>query len=826
MLSTLTKAMLTCIIAIFLATNLMAQNKIGSIKGQIQTNDGKPLEAIAISLLHEKDSLVAKTAITNAQGFFEFDKVLVGNYFIAINASGYKNYFSNIIQVTVSNPVFNIQSIHLIAAAKNLGEVTVVAKKPFIENKIDKMVVNVEASTTSSGLSALEILEKSPGVTIDNDDNVSVKGKQGVVILIDGKPSYLSGKDLANYLRNMPANQLDQIEIMTQPSAKYDASGNSGVINIKTKKSKANGFNATLSSSAIFANYFKNTNNLTFNIRKNKLNIFGNYGYASWVGFNEINIQRSFRANENTNANRYFNQSTFGKFKGLPHNFKVGADYFATQKTTLGFAITGSVDDRIFTSTGTNQIFDSLHNFTQYNQSNSQTKDPWTNVGFNVNFRQLIGTNGSEISADADYVLYRTKGNQYSDNYLFNANNSLVEEPYLLKGYLPANIDIYTFKTDYTKVLDKDAKIEAGVKLSYVQTDNDAQYNKYVESQKSWIVDTTRSNHFIYKEYINAAYINFSKQVKKIGIQLGLRAEQTIAKGSQIVKNISFNKNYIQVFPTAYFSYKLTDDHTFGLSYGRRIERPGYQDLNPFQYLLDRYTYREGNPYLQPQFSNNVEVSYNYKGQLNASINYTNTSDIINDILQTTKDGDNYITAQTKSNIATRKNIGIAINYNKNLYKWWTVNLFTNIYNNNYEGFIGIEKVALNITAFTINASNQFNFGNGWTGELSGFYNSKNLVSSVILAQPQGFFSFGAGKQILKQKGTVRLNVRDPFWIMKFKGNTTMDKFITDVQTKWDNRRCIISFSYRFGKVLQSQQRKKGTASQDEQNRVGSSQQQ
>ncbi len=816
---------LSCIIAMVLAVSSFAQNKIGKISGTLQSNDGKALEAATISLLRSKDSAVVKTAITNKQGEFEFDKIVDGKYLIAISTVGYQNYFSEIVEINATNPVFKIPIISLAVAQKNLTEVTVSSKKPFIENKIDKMVVNVEASTTSTGLSALEILEKSPGVTIDNDDNISVKGKQGVIILLDGKPSYLSGKDLANYLRNLPANQLDQVEIMTQPSAKYDASGNSGIINIKTKKSRANGFNGTYSGSAIFANYFKNTNNLTFNWRKNKLNLFGNYGYSNWVGFNDIKIQREFRANGNTPSNRYFDQGTFGKFKGYPHNFKLGADYFASKNTTIGAVVTGSVDSREFTSTGTSNIYDSLHRFSQYNQSSSQTKDPWTNIGFNLNFRQLLDAKGKEITADADYVLYRTKGNQYSDNYLYTANNVLVEDPYLLKGYLPANIDIYSFKTDYVQPLTGEAKLEAGLKISYVQTDNDAQYTRYDAAQTNWVVDTTRSNRFIYKENINAAYINLNQQYKKLGIQLGLRAEQTIAKGNQVVKNSSFSRNYTQVFPTAYFSYKLNDNNTLGLSYGRRIERPGYQDLNPFQYLLDRYTYREGNPYLQPQFSHNIELSYNYKGQLNVSANYTNTTDIINDVLTTTKDGDNYITSQSKQNIATRKNIGLAINYNKQLQKWWSMNMFFNVYNNNYKGVINNENIGLNITAFTANFSNQFSFGKGWTGELSAFYNSKNLVSSVILAQPQGMFALGAGKQILKQKGSVRVNVRDPFWLMKFKGNTTMDKFVTDIQSKWDNRRFIVSFTYRFGKTLQ-QQRKRSSASQDEQSRVNTGGQQ
>ncbi len=686
-------------------------------------------------------------------------------------------------------------------------------------------MVNIDASPTNTGLSAFEILEKSPGITIDNNDNISLKGKQGVIILMDGKPAYLSGKDLSNYLRSLPANQLDQVEIMTQPSAKYDASGNSGIINIKTKKNKANGFNGTVSSSAIFARYFKNTNSVNFNWRKDKFNIFGNYAYSDWIGFNDIHIYRAFRTDQNTPFNRYFDQSTYGKNHDYPHNFKLGTDYYASKTTTLGVVISGSIDDNTFASSGVSNISDSTNKFVQYNASNSSNKNHVANVGFNFNFRQLTDKKGGELTTDADYIFYDTHGNQFSNNYLYDNNNNLLENPYLLNGYLPSRIDIYSLKADYSKPLDKKAKLEIGFKSSLVNTDNDAEYTTYDQSSNKWQIDTTRSNHFIYKENINAAYINYTKQFKKLSLQLGLRAEQTIANGKQTVKNNSFDRNYIQVFPTAYFSYTKNANSTFGLSYGKRIQRPSYQDLNPFQYLLDRYTYQEGNPYLQPQFSHNVELSYNYKGKLNLSANYTITSDIINDILKTEKSGINYITYQTKDNIATNTNIGFSANYGTQLKKWWMFNIFGNIYNNRYNGIINQENVDINFTAYSTNISNQFSLGKGWTAELSGFYQSKNLVSSNIIAEPIGFFSLGGGKQLWKNKASVRINIRDPFYLMQFHGTSTMNTFFADINSKWDNRRFIISFSYKFGKPLKAAPQRKHSASEDEQSRVKTNQQ-
>ena len=813
-----------CLILLsFFAHTANCQQKTGIIRGVINAGSA-PLDAASISVLRVKDSALVKIELSHKDGSFEIDRLKEGDFILSFSRVGYTTVYKN---VTVTSTPVILGNIQLEQSGTKLADVTVIGKRPLIENLIDKTVVNVDASPTNTGLSAMEVLEKSPGVSIDNNDNISVKGKSGVIILIDGKPSYLSGQDLANYLKNMPANQLDQIEIMTQPSAKFDASGNSGIINIKTKKNKANGFNGNLSTSAIFANYFKNTNSLNFNWRKNKINLFGNLGYSYWQGFNEISIDRQFRKSRNDNFNRYFAQSTFGKFRGVPKNFKLGVDYTINKKTTVGVVISGLDDQRRFSSSGTSFIYDSLNKFVSYNVANSNNNDPWANVGFNGNLRRLIGNKGTELTADLDYIYYRTKGKQYSDNFLYDNRNNLTEDPYLLRGYLPANIDIFSFKTDYSQTLKGNVKLEAGLKSSYVKTDNDAQYTFYNKGTNTWETDYSRSNHFLYKENINAAYVNANRQMKKWGIQLGLRAEQTIAKGNQLSQDKNFSLNYLKIFPTTYISYKLNDKSTFVLSYGRRINRPGYQDLNPFQYLLDRFTYRQGNPNLQPQFSNNIEMSYNFKGQLNVSLNYTTTNGIINDVLHTFKTGENYTTYLTKENIANNRNIGLSINWNYPVKKWWTTNIFTNTYYSKYDGTVSNEKINVSIPSFMANVSNQFTFKKGWTAELSGFFQSKNLSSSVIISRSMGMFSFGGGKQILKGRGTLRLNVRDPFWIQKFRGYTELDLFETQIRSKWDNRRCIISFNFRFGKNMQQQVRRRNSGSQDEQNRVnlGSGQQ-
>jgi outer membrane receptor protein involved in Fe transport len=789
----------------------------------VQDASGKPIDGASVSLLKGKDSIPVKQTITDRTGNFDIAGLPAGKYLLAVSHIGFTTAHSQSIEISSAKPQTALPAIRLQPADAALGQVTVVGRRPPIENKIDKTVVNVDASPTNGGLTALEVLEKSPGVMVDNDGNISLKGKQGVIILIDGKPTYLSATDLSNYLKNMSASQLDQVEIMSQPPAKYDAAGNSGVINLVTKKNKNNGFNGSITLSAIIARYFKTPNSINFNWRQGKFNFYGNYGYAWWEGFNDNHGNNSLRENANTSFDRYTVQHTYGRYSDRGQNFRAGVDYFAGKNTTLGLAINGTIDKEWFSSGSTTDFYDSLHNFVQYNVAQSLNRTPQTHLGFNGNYTRKLDGKGSELTADADYIFFDTKGSIVSNNYLYNADNIASDAPYLLNGLLPSRIDIQSLKSDYKKIVSDNTTIEAGLKTSYVRTDNNAIYSLFDNAQKAWVADTAISNHFIYKENINAAYLNWQQKIGKFSMQLGLRAEQTNTRGDQTVKIVSFKQHYIQLFPTTYFTYKTNENNTFGVSFGRRIERPSYQSLNPYRFQLDRYTYEQGNPNLQPQFSNNVELSYNYKGVLNLSANYTMTTDIISDVVISLKaPGDsNYTTYNTSQNIASQRNIGLSANYSKQLLKGWNLNVFFNVYNNRYKGVVDSTDIDVSYTSFNGSFNTQYAFKKGWAAELSGFYYAKNYISGVLFAEGRGMFSAGGSKQIMNGKGSVKLNLRDPFYLMSFTSRTHLSKGFTNSHSIWDNRRIVMTFVYRFGKTTGNQSQRRNGGANDEQSRVG-----
>ncbi len=813
-----------------LSLTASSQSKKGKITGTVTDGNTKTIESATISLLRANDTSVVKVSVAAKTGKYEFDAVPEGKYFVAITAVGHTKGFSKIFEVTTTNPVVALESIELFPVSRDLKAVTVSSKKPLIEQKIDRMVVNVDASVTNLGSSALEVLEKSPGIAVDKDGNISLKGKQGVIVLIDGRETQLGGTDLANYLRSLNANQLDQVEIMTNPPARFDASGTSGVINIKMKKTKTMGYNGALNAGYGQGYYPKANEGLNLNYRKNKVNVFSNLSHNYNKSFNQLEIKRSFREKTTKELISNFDQISRGQRESNNYSSRVGIDYFASKRTTLGIAVNGFLSDRSFISRNTTNISD------QWGQPANQTKavgegeQRFKNFGTNLNFRRVTDTLNSELTADLDFVMYDSKNQQNLFNYYFTAGGAPKEKGDSLLGTLPQNIKIYGARLDYTKNLKKEMRWEGGVKTSLVRTDNNAIYDSVV--QGIIVNDLSRSNHFIYEENINAAYINFSAPInKKWTIQAGFRLENTNAKGLSTgseydtVQNKfvpidkAFKRNYSQLFPTTYLQYKLNQSNSFVLNYGRRIRRPDYQRLNPFINFIDRYTYQIGNPDLKPQFSHTIELSHNYKGIITTTLNYSRTTDIIQQVLEQNEERNETYVRQ--ANIANQRQFGMSLNVAMPVTKWWRNNLFVNLFNNKFDGIVNDTLVSIDATSLQLNGSQQVTFAKTWSAEISGFFRTGG-VEGVIIGKSLGMIAAGISKEIFKKKATIRLNVRDIFWTQRFRGVSKYSNIDASFRETNDSRVANLGFTYRFskGKMGQGPKRRASSAS-DEQNRVG-----
>jgi iron complex outermembrane recepter protein len=810
-------------------TSLFAQTKTGKISGSVSDENQKSIDGATVSLLRGKDGGLVKVAVTNKTGVYEFEKIADGEYMISVTVTGYVKKNSEKFTISAERQIVSVNSIQLAVAQKSLSEVTVTGKRPLIENKIDRTVVNVEAAPTNAGATALEVLEKSPGISVDNDGNISLKGKQGVIVMMDGKPTYLSATDLANVLRNMPASSLDQIEIMTNPPAKYDASGNSGIINIKTKKSRNEGFNGSFTTSGTLSIYKRGNSTLTpvraseslnMNYRKGKINLFGNLNYNYNENKNELNLTRRLY-DDHGDLDVITRQNSV--FDGRNNNYtvKVGLDFFKNKRTTWGIVLNGFTfggrphNNNVQTLNKPDGSIESIL------QSESSTKLNFSNYSGNINYKHVFDSAGQEITVDFDYVGYNntSKSMLITDVYGQPGGPRIAHSE--LRGNIPGIIDIYSLKSDFTRRLKGNMRFDAGLKISYVQNDNKVEY--FRGSGNNWAKDIERSNHFIYEENINAAYLSLNKQWKKFSAQTGLRIENTVSKGNQEATDSSFKRNYTSLFPTIYLNYLVNKNHTLTVSYGRRINRPNYQDLNPFRWYLDSLTFRQGNPYLLPQYANNFELRHSYKNGITTVLNYTETNDVLSQILKQ----DKRITFLTPDNVATLTNMGIGITAPAKLAKWWTSNIFLNVFNNHYEGIVYNSTTKLNepvdiqFTSYMINVTNTFTFTKGWSGEVSGWYRAKG-VDGLSVGDPMYFMTLGAQKNnLMKGKGTLRFNFRDPFHWQKFSGHTKYANIDLDINNKWNNRALTVSFSYRFGKNTVAQARRRTTGTNEEESRAG-----
>jgi len=788
----------------------------GKISGEVKDSSSRPVIAATAELLRARDSLVVRTFITDAQGKFEFDNLKKGDYLLSLSAIGYNKYFGG--RVTVQEgaaeillPVVTLEQ----SQGKMLEKVAVVSRKPFIEQKIDRVIVNVDAQISASGTNALELMELLPGVMVSGDGDISLKGKDGVTIYIDDRPTYLSGSQLANYLKTLPSGTLDRVEIMTNPPAKYDAAGNAGIINIRTKKTRQSGFNAGISSNYSQGVYWRNDNTLTFNYRVGKINFFGNGGNDAQNNFRDFDIDRRYLNPDGSTNSRVIENSTM-KPTTRTGSIRLGLDFFASPTTTIGVLLNGSRTTG-FKTTGSNGFaLDGTGKTDSILRTNSTENSLWKNGSANLNLRQLLNKRGEELTVDLDYVSYISRTSQSFVNDNLTPDGSLLNSSGLLSN-LPSDIYIYSAKTDYVYMLRSKGRIEAGLKSSYVTTDNKADF--FDKTGDILTPDYEETNHFLYRENINSAYMNANREFGKFSIQTGLRLENTISKGHQLGNPVkpdsSFRRNYTNLFPTVYLSYKLDTNakNQFVFSYGRRIDRPNYQDLNPFLFFVDQFTYFAGNPFLQPEISNNLELSHIFKNNFTTTFSYSIANNVINEVVS--QSGDVFI--HTRGNIGKRVNMGISLTGTIRPWKWWSITMYTEVVNNHFTGTVDNVNLDVSKPYWLINANNQFNLGNGWNGEILSFYRTK-VVNGQFTADPNWRVSTGIQKRILHNNGSVKFSFRDIFKSYKPNGGIIIPLAEQHFTNRFDTQVVVLSFNYRFGKAINT--RRHNVGSQSEQDRI------
>lgn len=784
------------------------------ISGNVKDQQGKALSGSTVSLLNAKDSSVNKLAVSNNDGHFSFNPIKQGKYLVSVSHVGYAKGYSPVFEFSGAGEA-NVPAMELGKAAAELKGVTVSSKKPMVEVKADRTILNVEGTINATGSDALELLRKAPGVTVDKDDNLSLSGKNGVQVYIDGKQTPLTGADLANYLKSLQSSQIESFEIITNPSAKYEAAGNAGIINIRLKKNKAYGFNGSVYAGWNIATYPKYNTGASLNYRYKKINVFGSFNYNKNKNENIFNLYRT------TSADSSFDQHSVMTNRNENKGFKAGIDYYATRKSTFGIMANGNFSDTRFNNMSKTDIAympsKIVDRLLIANNSSEGSRD---NVNFNLNYR-FADTSGHELNVDADYGFYNGKNNQYQPNNTYDPSGSL-EQKEVYNTLTPYEIDIYSLKADYEQRFKK-GRLGYGGKLSYVKTDNT--FQRFFQTNSGSIEDN--HNNFHYTENINAGYVNYNRQFKGVMLQAGVRLENTHSKGHSVGfrydyatgNNIAIDslldRDYTNLFPSASVTFNKNPMKQWSLSFSRRIDRPSYQNLNPFEFNLDKYTFQRGNPNLQPQYTNSVGITNIYKYKLTTTLNYSH----VNDVFTTIPKSEGTKAFITSENLANQDIVSLNVSYPFQ-HKWYSLFFNINSYYSHYKGTIPDYSVDVEVVSFNAYAQQSFKLAKTTTAELSGFYTAPSIWQGAFKTKGLGSLDVGVQQQLFKGKVTAKATVTDVFKTFHWSAVNEASGQDIHVNGHWESRQFRLNLTYRFGSNQVKQARQRKTSLEEESQRT------
>lgn len=801
---------------LFIAS-LAALGSKAQVSGTAKDDKGAAVNNATISLLKANDSSTVKFAVTKENGSYSFTAVEAGQYLVKASYVGYQPAYSS--SFTVNGAAVTVPGITLDKLSASMKAVTVTAQKQVVEVKADKMVVNVEGTINAVGSDALDLLRKSPGVLVDKDDNLSVSGKNGVQVYVDGKPTPLSGSDLANYLKTLNSSQIEAIEIIANPGARYEAAGNAGIINIRLKKNKTIGTNGSANAGWNIGTYAKYNAGVNLNYRNKHVNIFGSYNYNKGLNEVRVNINR-------TVADSLFNQNSRVVMDNESHNYKAGMDYFIDKKNTIGVVVNGTIGDPSTSNKSRTPIsYIPTGTVNRILVADNTSEGKRNNVNFNLNYT-YTGTNGKSLAVNADHGTFNINNDQYQPNVYYNTNGDKMSSV-IYRMLSPTDININSIKTDWEQPFAK-GTLGIGGKAAFVKTDNDFQrYNVYSTGQ---VLDRDRSNIFKYKEDIAAAYVNYNRAFKGITIQAGLRMENTTSEGTSNGQKAgtsgyepytaTFKRNYTDFFPSAAVTFNKNPMNQYSITYSRRIDRPNYQDLNPFEFKLDEYTFQKGNINLRPQYTNSIGITNTYKYKLTTTLNYSHVKDLFTQVFDTAEVSKAFI---SKRNLATQDIVSLNISYP---YRYKAYSLFVNansFYTSYHANFGEGRNIDVNAAGLSLYAQNSVKFAKTWTAELTGFYNAPTVYQGTIKAKGLWSIDMGLQKQVLNGKGTIKGSVSDVLHTLKFHGISDFAGQRSDFTANWESRQAKLNFVYRFGSNQVKAARQRTTGADDEMKRTQTS---
>ena len=790
-----------------------------SVRGDVYISASERAVFATVSIHHQATDELAKAEATDADGIFELRGLAAGSYYLLASYVGYEDYRSESFDLTAGQDL-DFGTIQLMVIAEQLDEVIVRAKRPMVEIKPDKTVFNVAGSINAQGGNALELLRKAPGVILDNNENIMLLGKTGVIVYIDGKPSPLRNTDLANYLKGLSASSIDNIEVITNPSSKYEAEGNAGIINIRLKKNENIGSNFTLTGGLAAAEHVTYDGGIQFNNRGKNTNVFASYNLNHTENEQFLLLDRRIGPS-------LFDQDATIFEENTGHNIKAGVDFFINDNHTLGVLMNSFIMDGTNTNNSLSEIFfEEASGFRdQYLDAQNIIQNERDNYNVNLNY-VFDNKDGTTTNIDLDYGIFKnTNISDQPNAYLDGQTRALLQNvDYATDA--ETDINIYTIKIDREQPVLK-GTLGFGVKFALVETDNNYEFYN-VGEQGVKTLDHDRSNRFLYDENVNAAYFNFQRGNDTWNYQLGLRVEHTNSVGELLAMNggeDQRNENdYVDFFPSGGITYTMNQKNSFRLTYSRRLNRPNYQDLNPFEFKLDELAFQKGNPFLSPEYTHNIQVGHTYNYTLNTTLSYSRTNDLITRLTDTEDGKQSFLTWE---NLASQDAYSLSVSYPFSPRPWWNAffNISGNYINNQSKSggrFSDDKRVDVDATFVSIFGQNTFELPKGFTFEVSGFYNSPGIWGGNFETDEYWNVDAGFQKKFVDDKLTIRVGVSDIFKGQEWHATNSFGDLSIDGRGGYESRRFKVNLTYNFGND-KIKSRRRSTGLEDEKRRTSSS---
>ena len=788
---------------------LFSQSKIHGIVTDI---NGSPIVAASVMLLGSDDSVFVKGTITDNTGNYSFYDIVAGKYFITCSYTGHSHVSTAMFHVLSNSENINQGILKLEAIQSVLANVTVVAKRPLYEQKPDRLIINVENSITSAGNTALQVLERSPGVVVNRQNNtIAILGKEGVNIMINGKLSYMPAAAVVQMLDGMSAGNIEKIELITTPPANFDAEGKAGYINIVLKQNDNFGTNGSFSGTLGYGKGWVTQASLNFNHRKNKVNVFGDFSFSRVkslfpvTAYNRISnggdIYETYTNNDREDTTRQYNT-------------RLGLDYQLNSRTVLGILLSSSgrwyrQSENHIDSFNLNGKLDTL-----VNSSNSELNN-WQDYGININMQHNF-TKGDNLSFDAYYLHY--KNNQPVNYYTryHNKTGSFIYDETTKSGKITP-LHFWVGAIDYSKKISEKINMEAGIKGTIANFKNDVSFERLV--QGNWTKDPSLSAIYSLNEDYSAAYVSMSIIAsKKTTIKGGLRYEYTNSNlGTENLKDI-VDRHYGNLFPSFFISHKLDEKNAVNFSYSTRITRPTMNDLAPFTYYNNRNSLLTGNPGLQPAISHSASAVYSFKKYF-FSVSFTKEDNAITGF-QPEVDSVSNKTILTPENLENQKLVSAVFSVPVTVAKWWSMQYnITGIWQQ-VNALYKNEPVRVEEATISINMTQMFTLPKNFSMELSGFYQSPSL-NGIVMFRSRGSLDFGMRKKF-GAKDALNFSVSNMLNSNDFRGYTNLPEqnVVGDIHLRFSWRTFKLTYTCNFGKEKLKQKRERTTAAQDEKNRV------